>query len=79
MSREITLYLSFKLFHFFLACLAVMGRPEVATNSLVNEKKIPFQLPNNNCELCQTIMYTVRTQTHKILTANCLWMSCGGQ
>lgn len=39
MSREITLYLSFKLFHFFLACLAVMGRPEVATNSLVNEKK----------------------------------------
>lgn len=41
MSRKITLYLSFKLFHFFLACLAVMGRPEATTNSL-GEKKFNY-------------------------------------
>lgn len=32
MNKKMTLYLSFKLFHFFLACLAVMVRPEEATN-----------------------------------------------
>lgn len=39
MNKKITLYLSFILFHFFLACLAVMVRPEEATNWLRKEKR----------------------------------------
>lgn len=70
MNKKITLYLSFKLFHFFLACLAVMDRPEEATNWLRKEKNVYIDCATHQCRWYTHSKYLLPTVYGWIPTAS---------